>query len=76
MQNDKTKAGQVAGSVIDFHRFEIFPVHTRFEHVTFFVTDPSELDEFGTAKVVGQHETRTQAMAHVERIVKARRVAA
>lgn len=65
-KNDPRKAGQKAGAVMsfgEFGRFRIFPVHTRFDAVSWFVTDAEVIDEeTGFASVIRQEPTFQQAI--------------
>lgn len=70
IQNDATKAGQIAGSKEYFgeidspNRFAIYPVYTRFDAVSWIVADAETIDEkTGLAAIVRQEPTKSAAMA-------------
>ena len=73
MKNDPRLAGQVAGKGSlfgPFSRFKVFPIHTRFESVNWFVTDVETLDEDGLPCVVAQADRREEAVAITLRSLK------
>jgi len=66
MENDKSRAGQVAGKGTffgPFTRFKVYPVHTRFDCVAWFVDDAETPDESGLPSVVAQADHKETAMA-------------
>lgn len=50
---------RAAGAVTfgEFSRFAVYPVHTRSDRVTWFVTDAERTDEFGLPSVIRQAST-------------------
>lgn len=69
--NNPQQAGQVAGRKEFFgepgesrNRYAIYPVHTRFDAVQWFVADAEVIDELtGFASVIRQAPTKAAAMA-------------
>lgn len=62
--NNPSKAGKRAGRAKfygDNSRFAVYPVHTRFDAVAWFVADAENLDEFGLPSVVAQCGTAAAA---------------
>ena len=68
MQNDPTRAGQLAAPKELFgpdNRFAIAPVHTRFDAVQWFVWDAEILDHMGMPEVIRQESTKEDALKGV-----------
>lgn len=67
LRNDPTLAGQLAGRKRlfgDYHRYAVFPVHTRFDAVEWFVADAFVTDEVtGLPAVIRQAATEEAAVA-------------
>ncbi len=71
--NDPIKAGQLAdrpelyGPHLQGYgpQFQLYPVHTRFEAVEWFVLDRAQREPDGSDKVVGQHATADLAFEQV-----------
>lgn len=62
-QNDPTKAGRLAGPVeVLKGRYQLFPIHTRFDAISWFVTDMEKIDALGFDEVIRQAPTREQAL--------------
>ncbi len=64
--NDPRKAGQLAGrkEYVGFWcRYVVYPIHTRFENIQWFVGDMHESDEYELhPKIVGQYDSRLEAI--------------
>lgn len=63
--NDPSKAGRRAGKtrfIGEASRYAVFPVHTRFDAICWFVTDAERQDEYGFAEVVRQCDTFEEAI--------------
>ena len=67
LRNDPTNAGQLAGRKRlfgDYHRYAVYPVHTRFDAVEWFVADADVTDEVtGQPAVIRQEATEEAAVA-------------
>ena len=64
--NDTSKAGQLAGErqfFGEFSRYCVFPVHTRFDRVSWFVKDAERPAPDGRAEVIRQEDTLEAAVA-------------
>lgn len=70
LRNDPTKAGAPAAKKRlfgDFSRFAVYPVHTRFDDVEWFVTDADQTCPItGMAAVIRQEPTEAEAVAGLE----------
>lgn len=69
--NNPTLRGQKAGEVETIganNRYDLFPVHTRFDAVAWFIEDRETLDAYGLAEVVVQADSRREALDTLERI--------
>lgn len=69
--NDPTLPGQKAGEVETIGangRYELFPVHTRFDAVAWFVLDREVVDDMGWFEIVVQADSRRAALDALERI--------
>ena len=65
-RNNSSMAGKRAGSSVpagEFNRYRVYPVHTRFESVEWFVTDAESLDTSGLPLVVRQEPTFEAAVS-------------
>lgn len=66
MTNNPSLAGQQAAPKQffgEFRRYAVYPVHTRFDAVSWFVADGEQLDEqTGLAAIIRQSETKEAAM--------------
>ena len=65
IQNEAAKAGQNAAGPIFFganFEIEVVPVHTRFEAVSWFVIDRTDVDEFDMPPVIGQFAEKADAI--------------
>lgn len=65
MMNEPSKAGRMAAEPMLFGanmQVQVFPVHTRFEAVQWFVADLSQVDEFDMPPVVGQFASKADAI--------------
>jgi len=63
--NNPKLAGAVAGRKEffgDFNRYAIFPVHTRFDLVQWFVSDAETPDELGLSSIIRQSYSKTDAV--------------
>ena len=69
-------AGQVAGKKEffgPFNRYALFPVHTRFESVSWVVEDAEDQDLVtGLPKVILQENTRKDALARLKNVLDRR----
>lgn len=66
IKNSPNLAGKRAGkseTFGPFSRFAVFPIHTRFDAVTWIVTDAERIDDLGLAAVIRQEPTKALAMA-------------
>lgn len=63
IQNDASKAGQRAAESEWYDDFEVYPVHSRFGSICWFVTDHKTLDERGSPTVVAQCDSQPEALA-------------
>jgi len=65
-KNNPAFAGQLAGPAFfhgEFHRYKVYPVHTRFESVSWFVSDAETIDELtGLPAIIRQESTLTEAI--------------
>lgn len=71
MANDPSKAGQTAAAPLLFGanlQIAVFPVHTRFESIQWFVADLSNVDEFDMALVVGQFASKADAIGRAVQV--------
>lgn len=69
--NNPELRGQRAGDVEVFganNRFGLYPVHTRFDSVCWFVVDQEEVDDFGLPLVVVQQASRREALDTLARV--------
>lgn len=69
--NDPTLRGQKAGEVETIganNRYDLFPVHTRFDAVAWFIEDRETLDAMGLADVVVQANSRREALDALDRV--------
>jgi hypothetical protein len=70
LRNDPSKAGQLAGRKRlfgEYHRYAVFPVHTRFDAVEWFVADAYVTDEVtGQPGIIRQAATEAEAVAGLE----------
>lgn len=70
LRNDPSQAGRLAGPKRlfgDFHRYAVFPVHTRFDAVEWFVADAESTDPVtGKPKIIRQAPTEAEAVAGLE----------
>lgn len=65
MMNEPSKAGRMAAEPLLFGpnlQISVFPVHTRFDAVQWFVSDFAEVDEFDMPAVVGQFASKADAI--------------
>ncbi len=66
IQNIPARAGERAGpakTLGEFGRYRVYPVHTRFEAIEWFVTDGERTDEYGLATVIRQEPTYEAAVS-------------
>jgi len=65
--NDPSRSGKLASRRFhfgEFNRFALFAVHTRFDKVTWMVTDAEQIDEAtGFAKIIRQSDSASEAMS-------------
>ena len=61
-KNDPLRAGAVAGPSIKHGKYVAFPVHTRFDALTWMVVDTSDSDAFGFGRVVRQNSDMAKAL--------------
>jgi hypothetical protein len=67
-ENDPSLRGQLASEPILFHwvagegHFAVFAIHTRFDEVSWLVSSPRDLDEFGLPEIIGQGRTPGEAL--------------
>jgi len=51
----------------EWKRYAVYPVHTRFDAVQWFVADAFALDEAGMPEIIRQAATKEEAMKGVEK---------
>jgi len=64
-ENDRSRSGQRAGvSVLfgSFHRYKVYPIHTRFDGIQWFVEDAMSLDYDNSPIVIRQNDDFRQAV--------------
>jgi hypothetical protein len=70
LRNDPTQAGKLAGRKRlfgEYHRYAVYPVHTRFDAVEWFVVDAYEVDLVtGGPAVIRQSPTEAEAVAGLD----------
>lgn len=70
--NDPMKCGKLASRRLtfgEFNRFALFAVHTRFDKVTWMVSDAEQTDEkTGFAKIIRQADSVCEAMVGLEHV--------
>lgn len=70
IRNEPTMAGRLAGRKRffgDYSRYAVFPVHTRFEAVEWFVADAEVTDEVtGLPAVIRQAASKAEAVAGLD----------
>ena len=70
IRNEPTMAGRLAGRKRffgDYSRYAVFPVHTRFEAVEWFVADAEVTDEVtGLPAVIRQAASEAEAVAGLD----------
>ena len=66
IQNNPQLAGQIAGKkemIGGFQRYAVYPVHTRFANVQWFVADAETLDGQGVPVIIRQSDSKEAAVA-------------
>jgi hypothetical protein len=65
--NNPNLAGQQAGKAefYNLSRFKLYPIHTRFNAIQWFIADAEIEDDIGHPAIVGQYDDKTEAIASI-----------